>query len=315
MSDQSGVLSEGFRRMWHYQRVLWFIFVINLFLSHFGAGAIRHKTDGVLDHSLQSRRLSEMFDYGSFSALASNPEVKLFEVVGVSIGFSIVFFIGVLFLTGGILEAYRADRRLTTREFFEACGTYFWRFVRLLAMMVIVLIPVLVLASVISKQGIASMLSAATEKMDFWILVGGSAICGVVMMMIRLWFDMAQVRAVVEEETGMWSNAGQALRLTLGNFRPLFWMYLRISVVGWLVLAAAAYFWSKMPPSRFGWTLLLLEVIVLVGFGTRLWQRASEMVWYQRHFLIPAWAPPIVPAPLPLVTITPPASPTPASET
>ena len=49
-------------------------------------------------------------------------------------------------------------------------------------------------------------------------------------MCIRLWFDMAQVRAVVEEETGMWRNAGRAFKLTFSNFGSLFWMYLRISI-------------------------------------------------------------------------------------
>jgi len=309
MSDQRGVLSEGFRRMWHYQRVLWFVFVINLVFSHFGSGAAIHKLDWVTDHSLESRRVAEMFDYGAFSALSSNPEVRLFEVAGVSISFSIVFFIVVLFLTGGILEAYRADRRLTTREFFEACGTYFWRWVRLVIMMAIVLIPILILASVISKQGTSPMLSAATEKTGFWILVGGYAVCGLLMMIVRLWFDMAQVRAVVEEEPGMWRNAGQAFKLTFGNFGSLFWIYFRISLVGWSALVAGLYIWSQMPPARFGWTLFFLEIVVLAGFATRFWQRSSEMVWYQRHFLVPAVAPaPIVPAPVPLVTITPPST-------
>ena len=111
MSDQRGLLNEGFRRVWHYQRALWFIFFINLVLSHFGAAPTIHKLDWAADHSMQSRRLTDMFDYGTFSALSSNPEVNLFEVAGVSIAFSIVFFVIVLFLTGGILEAYRAGRR------------------------------------------------------------------------------------------------------------------------------------------------------------------------------------------------------------
>ena len=146
MADQPGLLREGFSRAWRYQRVLWFIFFINLALSHFAAGPIIHKLDGVTDHSLHAQRLSNMFDVGSFSALSSDPEVKLFEVAGASFSSGIVFFFVVLFLTGGILEAYRSGRKLTTREFFEACGSYFWRWVRLLIMMAIILIPVVTLA-------------------------------------------------------------------------------------------------------------------------------------------------------------------------
>src|SRR5438045_4152445 len=106
-----GLLREGFNRAWHYQRVLWFIFFISVVLGHYGAGATSHKLEWITDHSLHSERLVSVFDYGSFSALASNPEVNLFQVAGVSISFSLVFFAIVFFMTGGILEAYRSGRK------------------------------------------------------------------------------------------------------------------------------------------------------------------------------------------------------------
>ncbi|MBZ5547627.1 MAG: hypothetical protein LAO22_06630 [Acidobacteriia bacterium] len=310
MADQPGLLREGFSRAWRYQRVLWFIFFINLALSHFAAGPIIHKLDGVTDHSLHAQRLSNMFDVGSFSALSSDPEVKLFEVAGASFSSGIVFFFVVLFLTGGILEAYRSGRKLTTREFFEACGSYFWRWVRLLIMMAIILIPVVTLASLVKKESFTLLDNAAHEKTGYLFFVVGMGVVGLLAMFVRLWFDMAQVRAVVEEETGMWRNAGRAFKLTTSNFGPLFWMYLRISVLGWLVFGAGLYIWAKMPPARFGWTILVLEIVVLCGFGVRVWQRACEMTWYQRKFLAPVAAPvPVAPPPNPLVTIAPPAEP------
>ena len=310
MSEQRGVLSEGFRRAWRYQRVLWWIFAINLLLAVFAAHPIANTVAPITDHSLQARHLSEVFDVGTFSELTSNPEVKLFSLHGVSLHFTIVFFVFMLFLTGGILEAYRADRRLTTREFFEACGSYFWRWVRLLILMVIVLIPVLMLASFVSNRTTSLLDNATRERTGYWFFVAGMGVVGLLLMCIRLWFDMAQVRAVVEEETGMWHNAGRAFKLTFSNFATLFWLYLRISVLGWLAFAAGLYIWAKMPPARFEWTIFFLELVVLAGFATRLWQRASEMVWYQRRFLIPAAAPvPIAPAPVPLLTIAPPPAP------
>ena len=305
---QPGLLREGFHRAWHYQRVLWFIFFISFVLGHFGAGATTHKLE-ITQHSLQAQRLVGMFDVGTFSELASNPEVNLFQVAGVSISFSLVFFAIVFFLTGGILEAYRSGRKLTTREFFEACGSYFWRWVRLFILMAFVLAPVLMLMSLVRDKSLSLMDNAAQEKMGFWLLVGGMLVMGLLLMCIRLWFDMAQVRAVVEEETGMWRNAGRAFKLTFSNFGSLFWMYFRISLLGWLVFAAGLYIWAKMPPARYGWTILILEFVVLWGFATRLWQRACEMTWYQRRFLAPLSVPapvPMAPPPNPLLTIAPP---------
>lgn len=309
MTEQPGLLREGFRRTWNYQRVLWFMFVISLVFGHFSAGPLTHKLDGVTDHSLQSQRLTSMFDYGSYSALSANPEVNLFQVAGVSVSFAVLFFVVVLFLTGGILEAYRSGRKLTTREFFEACGSYFWRWVRLLFMMLIVMIPTLLLMKVVTDKPATRLLSAAQEKTAFWQIVLGMGAIGLILMCIRLWFDMAQVRAVVEEESAMLRNAGRAFQLTLSNFGSLFWMYLRISIVGWLVLALGLYSWAKMPPARSQFTLLILEGVVLCGFGVRLWQRACEMIWYQRRYLAPLTVPmpiPAAPTPTPLLTIAPP---------
>jgi hypothetical protein len=84
-------------------------------------------------------------------------------------------------------------------------------------------------------------------------------------------------------------------------------MYLRISVLGWLVFAAGLYIWAKMPPARFAWTIFFLEVAVFCGFGVRLWQRACEMIWYQRKFLAPVAdsLPVVPPPPSPLLTIAP----------
>ncbi len=175
--------------------------------------------------------------------------------------------------------------------------------------MAIVLIPPLSLAYVVGDQSGDMMLNAAQEKTAFWILLAGLGVAGFLMMCIRLWFDMAQVRAVVEEETGMWRNAGRAFKITFGNFRSLFWMYFRISILGWLVFAIGLYVWAKMPPAHFRWTILILEITVLWGFWIRLWQRACEMTWYQRRVLASIAAPapiPLAPPPNPLLTIIPP---------
>jgi hypothetical protein len=314
MSEQSGLLSEGFGRVWHYQRVLWCMFFVNLVLALFGALPGAARMHQVADHSLRAQRLVDTFDRGDFSSLSSNPEVGLFSSTGGSLCFAIVFFVFVFFLTGGILEAYRSGRKLTTREFFEACGSYFWRFVRLLILMGLVIAPVLIMASSILGRTADWLLmsGAAREKLGFWMLVGGLGLASLLLMCIRLWFDMAQVRAVVEEETGMWRNAGRAFKLTFGNFGSLFWMYLRISVLGWLAFVAGLYIWAKMPPARFAWTILILQLVVLWGFGIRLWQRACEMTWYQRRFLAPAVAPiPKTPTPDSSLTIAPVPTPTP----
>ncbi len=312
MSDQHGVLGEGFQRVWHYQRVLWWIFFINLLFALFGSMPALTKLQGI-GHSVRSQRLTNVFDYGAFSELTSNPEVDPFSAQGGSLHFAFVFFFFMLFLTGGILEAYRADRRLTTREFFEACGAYFWRWIRLLIFMLIVMIPIVLLGRGVSKLFSKLALESPDEKFAYWVLFGGMLLVAFLWMCVRLWFDMAQVRAVVEEEYGMWRNTRQSFNLTFGNFGSLFWLYFRLSFIWWVIFGLGFWIWTKMPPGRFEWTIVVLEFVILTGFGTRLWQRASEMVWYQRRFLAPVAAPvPLMPAPDPLLaTATDPVPPQP----
>ena len=60
-------------------------------------------------------------------------------------------------------------------------------------------------------------------------------------------------------------------------------MYLRISLVAWVTLLVAFLIWTKLPPTATLSTFVLLELVVLVQLGARLWQMASVTVWYQRH--------------------------------
>src|SRR5690349_1594959 len=113
--DRHGVLTEGFRRVWNYKRALAWIFIVNIFLAFFGSVPALTKLED-LGHSAQSRRLTEMFDYGTFSELLSNPELNPMPGHGASLHFAVLFFFFMLFVTGGILEAYRAERKLKARE-------------------------------------------------------------------------------------------------------------------------------------------------------------------------------------------------------
>ena len=75
-----------------------------------------------------------------------------------------------------------------------------------------------------------------------------------------------------------------ALRLTLANFTALFWIYLRISLIAWAFSAAALWGWIKLVrPDWIGVSFLLGQTVLLVWLGTRLGQRASGTLWYQKH--------------------------------
>ncbi len=302
--NQSGILSEGARRVWRHQRVLWWFFAVNLILASFGTVPVSSAVGRVADHSLYSQRLSEGFDLSAFFDLAGNPEVALQSKFPGSLLFALVFFVFALFLAGGILETYRGDRKLTTAEFFQACGGFLWRWVRLLIFLLIVLVPITTVGSGITAWSETLSSDAAQEKLGFWVDVVGLLLVALLLMSVRLWFDMAQVHAVAEDERSMLRATARAFRLTLGNFGSLFWVYLRISLLGWVGLATAILIWTRIPAQRVGLSFLVLESALLWWIGTRLWQRASETVWYERQWLTPVMmtavsAPEVLPPPAP----------------
>ena len=114
----------------------------------------------------------------------------------------------------------------------------------------------------------------------FWFAFGVFLLLALI---VRLWFDIAQVRAVAQNERGMWRNTWKAFRITLRAFPSLFRMYFCISFFGWGTLIVGLVIWAKLPPTATPVTFILLELIMLAQLATRFWQLASAMTWYQRH--------------------------------
>jgi hypothetical protein len=283
MTQQSGILREGARRVWKRQRIVWWFFVVNLVLAWIAAVPYRGRLTAVTAHSLSAERLVNGFDLGTYSELIDNPDVaheaRLSES-GVAV---FVYFLFVLFASGGVIEAYAADRKLTTGEFFQACGAFFWRWVRLLLVLLIVLTPIGLLSSGLFRWSGRLMLNTVNEKPGYWVGLGVFVFATLVAMLVRLWFDMAQVRTVIDDEHGMIRTAVRSFGFTLSNFGSLFWLYLRISILAWLGLFAGLWLWAHIPGNRSGLSFLILEAVLLWWIGTRLWQRASETLWYLRE--------------------------------
>ena len=281
--DNSGLVAAGAALVWRRQRVLWWVFAVNLVLGLLGAAGARSELDRVLQHSLAGNGLTRGFDFGMFLELVEQPTVNLMRSTGSSFLFAALFPIFMIFVTGGILAVYREDRRFTAGDFFAASGAFFWRFVRVALFS---LIPFGILG--FGLWGVNKLSDFIGDRSvsaltGFYILLAGAILITLLVLFVRLWFDIAQVRAVVQDEHIMWRNVWKALGITWRNVVTLFRVYLCISVVAWVTLAAGLFLWAKLPPTATPVTFLLLEFIILMQLATRLWQRASAVTWYKRH--------------------------------
>jgi len=297
MSEQRGVLAEGARRVWRYQRALWWWFTVNFVLAMFSAMPLSLRLEKVAGHSAHTASLGVGFDMGAFLELSANPDAAFWSGTTGSALLALIFLVFSMFLTGGVLEAYRSPHKLTTGEFFHVCGEFFWRWVRLLIFLLIVITPICFLAYYISDWSGTLSDDAPQEKLGFWVDFAGFFLVLFLMMTVRVWFDIAQVRSIATGERAMRRTLVRAARLVFGNFASLFWLYFRISFLAWLGLAVTLWIWVKIPGEHSGLSALLLEVLLLWWIGTRLWQRASETVWFQRYADVAVITP--EPAPLP----------------
>ena len=227
--------------------------------------------------------LSRGFDLGMFIELLRLPNVNLMRSTTSSYLFAFVFFLFMLFVSGGILETYRQDRRLTTGDFFAASGAFFWRFVRL---MLLSIIPFVIVGAI--YQGLDKLSDylgdkAIADQVGIFSWWASIVVFLLLALAVRLWFDVAQVRAVARNERGMWRNLWKACRITWGDLGGLFWMYFRISLFAWVTLALGLAIWAHLPPTATPVTFVLLELILLAQLVTRFWQLASATTWYQRY--------------------------------
>ena len=164
-NGKPNVIREGAHLLWRRQRVLWWLYGINLFLGLIGTLPTANNIGAVLNHSLAAEHLVKSFDVSFFVELAAQPSHPVSAGAPASLLMAVAFFVLWLLFEGGILETYRRDSRLTTSELFEACGRMFWRFVRLLICMLIALAPIVIIARGVIRNrnsGGASIQSPAT---------------------------------------------------------------------------------------------------------------------------------------------------------
>jgi hypothetical protein len=311
--DNKGALSSGFALLWRRQGVLWWIFAVNLVCGALGTAPGFLRLRHALGYSLAGQPLTNRFDLGMLTELFRLPDVSLVRYTTNSYLFAFVFFLFMLFVTGGILESYRADRRLTTGEFFAASGAYFWRFVRLLLLSIIPFVIVIMIYQALNKAADHIGDRAIADQVGIFLGWGATLVFLLLALAVRLWFDIAQVRAVGQNERHMWRNTWRAWRITRRDFGRLYGMYLVIALVAWITLAVGLVIWAELPATATGAVFVILELIMFAQIAARLWQLAGATSLYRQHdeMITPVAEPAIL---MPAVTAPAEANPAPPIE-
>ena len=122
---------------------------------------------------------------------------------------------------------------------------------------------------------------AVADQTGFYILVIGCIPVLLLFVWVRLWFDLAQVRAVALNERRTRRDVARTFGLALRRTWRVYWSYILIGVLMWIVTAIALLIWTKVPGRAVPVTFLLLEIIMLAHIFGRLWQKACATTWYR----------------------------------
>jgi hypothetical protein len=192
-----------------------------------------------------------------------------------------------LFVSGGIIDRYARERPIRSNGFFAACGVFFFRFLRLAAIMGVVygalfgwLHPWLFdhLYPRLTREVTAERNAVAIRMLLYLAFGAMLAACNIVA-------EYAKVRAVVEDRRSMVGAIRSAVRFIRRNFHAAAALY-AINLVSFL-LVLAVYAVIAPGAGGGGWWILLTFAVSQLYIAARLWVRltvlASQTALFQRR--------------------------------
>lgn len=190
-----------------------------------------------------------------------------------------------LFIAGGALDRYARDRPTLAHGFFAASGVYFFRFLRLAAVMWIVyaLLFAYLHPWLFDRLYPRLVYEMTVERTAFLIRLGLYFLFGGVLAACNLVFDYAKVRAVVEDRRSMSGALFGALRFVRRNFPAAVALYL--ADFSLFLLAIAIYAVVAPGAGGAGWPVWIGLAVGQLYVLARLWVKlvfwASETALFQ----------------------------------
>jgi len=261
--------------VWRHQRIVWWIFVVNVVIAWLSSLPARATLSKVLDHSLESAKLVTGFDVSTLGLLVERPDVSLRVLASGTAGAGLIFLIYLLLIDGGVFATFLEDRKLSRSEFFESSGLFFWRMFRL-ALYSFVPFALLIAANFgIAKYAGRLSSDAPSDRLGFFVSIGGKLVVVVVALFVRLWFDLAQARVVQDDERKLCGTLRRSLKLAFSSGR-LFASYIGIGLFAAVTFAVGIAVWVYLPHSATGASFLVLELVTITQIASRLWLKAAS---------------------------------------
>ena len=285
----ANLLGRGLDKVSHNKRYIFWFWLLNLTLAEFGTAAFRRGAHAILDHSLYADRLVKGFDLGVFFELLSKPEFgTMNSMTYPSLYFGFAFFLATALFLPGIFTGYASTYRLPREEFFRACGRNLWQFIRI---MIIAGIIMGIIAGVLfwANNAIAEKADESTnEKLSFELEMAGLGVIYLVMTTLRIWFDLAEVDTVLNDQRTIRKSIADALRHTFRSLARLLTSYVVVTIFAAIVLLAGLWLWMKLvAPENVVGGFAIGQITLFLLLIPRFWQRGIAVAYWQERMLAP----------------------------
>jgi hypothetical protein len=310
--NNQGLLSSGLSMVMRNKRYLIWFWFLNLMLAVFGMLGFHSAASSIMDHSLYSGGLIHGFDLSVMAELLIKPDFgKMNSLTTPSLYFAILFFIATALFLPGIFAGYASTYRLPREDFFRACGRNLWRFIRI--MIIAGIIMGIFAGCLFAANGaIAKKAGESTnEKLPFELQMIGLAVIFLIMTTLRIWFDLAETDAVLNDQRAVRRSIGAAFKHTFRNLGRLLGSYVVSTIVAAIFLVAGLWIWLKFvsPESLIG-AFVIAQITLFLLLVPRFWQRGIAVSYWRQKMLVPVVATEPIAPPLPVIT-APPVAPVP----
>ncbi len=311
MNDQKGILSSGLGRVLRNKRYIFWFWLLNMMLAVFATSGFREAAHTTLDHSLNAQRLTHGFDLGVYIGMLMRPEFPAIPVLrtpGLFFGF--VFFLATALFLPGVFLGYSSTYRLPREEFFRACGRNLWRYIRIMIIAGIVMgiVAGLLFAAygaIVTKAG-----ESTSELLPVRLQFIGLAVIFLIMTTLRIWFDLAEADAVLNDQRAVRKSIGAGFRHTFRSLGRLLGSYVVATIIAAIILLGGIWIWLKaVSPESLVGAFVVSQITLFLLLIPRFWQRGIAVSYWQQKMLIPVVAmkpieappaPPLSPEPVPV---------------
>lgn len=187
------------------------------------------------------------------------------------------------FLSGGVIDRYARQRPTRASGFFAACGTHFWRFLRLgmLAWIVYWILFAFVHPWLFDDLHPWLTRDLVVERTAFLIRAGLYAIFGLLLVLANIVFDYARIRIVVEDRYSAIGGLVAGARFVRRHPATL-----RLYLLNGLVFLALALAYALVAPGAPAgaaiWLALLVgQIYILLRHYVKLLFYASQTAYFQ----------------------------------